>query len=521
MTNASQPVTSRATAREWAGLILLVLPMLMIASDLTVLFVALPTISTELDAGASQALWIVHIYGFATAGLLVTMGRLGDRIGPRRLILTGGAAFAVCSALAAFSVSAEMLIAARALMGVAGATLMPSLYSLLRTMFNDDTQRRLAIAVMFSAFSAGGAIGPLLGGVLLEVAWWGSVFLINVPFMVLLLLLGPWLLFERTERNITPLDLTSVVLSTAGILGIVYGLQELAAGQETSTDDGSPSVRLPIAVIAAGIVALGLFVRRQRRLADPLLDLTLLTNRQVAVALASILLVGIAVVGMFFLVTQHLQWVVGLSPLHAGLWTVPYIMVNIAGAMIAPHLAHRLRPAVVMALGLGIATLGAGLLLLAATPSAPLAFIVISIAVIGGGHGVAMALVVDLIITSAPPEKTGSVAAAQQISGELGAALGIATSGAVSMAIYRASLSVTMPSDVPETAVATALAGIHGGVTTADNLVNGGPALLNAVHRALTAGLQTYTGISLVLLALTSALVTVVLVRQRRTPTDE
>jgi DHA2 family multidrug resistance protein-like MFS transporter len=515
MTDAGLTTAGRATRKEWSGLVLLVLPMLMVASDLTVLFMALPTVTADLDADASQALWIVHIYGFAIAGLLVTMGRLGDRIGPRRLMLTGGAAFAVFSVLAAFSVSAEMLIAARALMGVAGATLMPSLYSLLRTMFVDDTQRRLAIAVMFSAFSAGGAIGPLLGGALLESFWWGSVFLINVPFMVLLLLFGPRLLPERTERNTAPLDLTSVVLSTAGILAIVYGLQELAAGQKTGPAESGPVSGWSSAAIAvAGLLVVGMFLRRQRRRADPLLDLSLLTDRRVAVALTSVLLVGIAVVGMFFLVTQYLQWVVGLSPLRAGLWTVPYVVVNIAAFMVAPKLAAHLRPAVVVVLGLAISAAGAALLFLVTAFDAPLPLIVGSIAVVGGGHGVAMALVIDLIIASAPPEKTGSIAAAQQIGGELGTALGIAASGAVGMAIYRTSLTTAMPSDVPENAADAALSSVHGGVMTAESLTSDGPALLDAVHHALALGIQVYAAISLALLAVAGTLVAVVLGKQ-------
>lgn len=221
--------TPRATRREWAGLALLVLPMIMVASDMTVLFLALPTLSADLDPGPSESLWIVHIYGFVIAGLLIAAGRLGDRIGPRRLLLIGAAAFSVLAVVAALSVSPAMLIAARALLGVAGATLMPSLFSLLRTMFRDDAQRRLAIALIFSAFSVGGAIGPLMGGVLLEFFWWGSVFLVNVPFMVLLLLLGPVLLPERSERNMAPLDLVSVLLSLVGMLALIYGLQEFAA----------------------------------------------------------------------------------------------------------------------------------------------------------------------------------------------------------------------------------------------------------------------------------------------------
>ncbi|WP_106402280.1 MFS transporter [Actinocorallia populi] len=513
-TETARPGTGRATRREWAGLALLVLPMLMLSTDLTVLFFALPALSTDLDATATQALWIVHVYGFLIAGFLVTMGRLGDRVGPRRLLLTGSAAFAVLSAVAAFSADAQMLIIARALLGIAGATLMPSLFSLLRTMFPDDGQRRLAIAVMFSAFSVGGAIGPLLGGALLESFWWGSVFLINVPPMFLLLLAGPALLPERRERTTVRLDPASVVLSVAGMLGTVYGLQELAAGQETGTGSAWPA----LAATAGGLVLLAVFVRRQLRLPDPLFDLSLLAARRMSASLATLLLVGVGVVGTFYLFTQYLQWVAGLSALQAGLWTLPYIVVNIAGAMLAPALAARLRPAVVVAAGLAVAALGGVLLVVAAGADASLPLVVAAASVTGLGHGGAMALVSDLIISSAPAEQTGSAAAVQEVGGELGTALGIAAGGAVSMFVYRTSLAETMPPETPEATARTARTSIHEGIAVAQETAPHDPALLNAVRDAITQGLQTYAGAGALLVALATALITAVLVvRDRQT----
>lgn len=200
-TEATVTTTVRAGPQEWAGLVLLVLPMLMVATDLTVLFFALPSIIVDLDASATQALWISHVYGFLIGGTLVTAGRLADRVGARRLLLVGATAFAALSVLAATASSAETLILARALLGVAGSTLMPALFSLLRQMFRADAQRRLAIAILFSAFSVGAAIGPVLGGALLERFWWGSVFLVNVPPMLALVLLGPWLLPRPRGTN--------------------------------------------------------------------------------------------------------------------------------------------------------------------------------------------------------------------------------------------------------------------------------------------------------------------------------
>lgn len=505
-------LAERATWREWLGLALMVLPMLTLASDLTVLFLALPTLSADLSPTASQGLWITHIYGFLIAGFLVTMGRLGDRIGPRRLLLIGATAFAAFSALAAFSANAEMLIAARALLGIAGATLMPSLFSLLRIMFRDDGQRRMAIAIMFSSFSAGGAVGPLLGGTLLEFFWWGSIFLINIPPLLLLILAAPRLLPERAERNAARLDFISVVLSVTGMLGIIYGLQELAAGQEA--DEGLAWPYLAIA--AGGVLILSLFLRRQRRLRDPLFDLALLANRRIGVSLASLLLVGIAMVGMFFLVTQYLQWVVGLTPLQAGLWTLPYIVINIAGSMLAPLLAARIQPAAVVALGLGVTVGGAVLLALIAAPGVSLVAVISGLSVVGLGHGVAMALISDLIISNAPEDNTGSAAAAQEVGGELGSALGIAAAGAVSIAVYRASLSGAMPEEVSGTDADSALTSIHEGVITAQGLDSGGQELLSVVHDAVTSGLQAYAVAGALLAGAAGLLVTVILVVRGR-----
>ncbi|TXG92782.1 MFS transporter [Rhodococcus rhodnii] len=492
--------------------------MLTLASDLTVLFLALPTLGEELNPTASQSLWIVHVYGFLIAGFLITMGRLGDRVGSRRLMFVGATAFALLSVVAAFSSTPEMLIAARALLGIAGATLMPSLFSLLRTMFADETQRRTAIAIVFSAFSVGGAIGPLLGGALLEFFWWGSVFLVNVPPMVLLVVAGRRLLPERTaataERNETGergvgLDLRSVALSVAGMLAVVYAIQELAAGQEAGTGSVWPN----LALVVAGAVALGLFVRRQRRLRDPLFDLALLRNRRIGASLAALLLTAIGVVGMFFLMTQYLQWVVGLTPLQAGVWTLPYVVLNVAGALLAPPLAGRMRPAVVVALGLAVTVAGAVLLyaaLLVAGAGTSLPFVVAAISVVGLGQGMAMALTSDLIISSAPERDTGSAAAAQEVGGELGSALGIAAGGAVSMTIYRAALADTVPPDVPDADAAVATAGIPEGTLTAERLDS--PELLGAVRDAVTLGMQAYTAAGALLVAVGGMLITVTLV---------
>ena len=224
----STVVTRRAGRREWAGLAVIALPCLLATMDLEVLNLAVPALTADLQPSSAQLLWIIDIYGFMVAGSLITMGTLGDRIGRRRLLLIGAAAFGAASVVAAFSTSAEMLIATRALLGVAGATLAPSTLSLIRNMFTDPGQRTVAVAVWATSFSVGAAIGPLLGGVLLEWFWWGSVFLLDVPVMVLLLVVGPVLLPEYKDPGAGRLDLPSAAMSLAAVLLLIYGLKHLA-----------------------------------------------------------------------------------------------------------------------------------------------------------------------------------------------------------------------------------------------------------------------------------------------------
>ncbi|WP_191060847.1 MFS transporter, partial [Geminicoccus harenae] len=302
---------SRATPREWIGLAVLALPCLVYSMDLTVLNLAIPQLSADLRPSAAQLLWIVDIYGFLVAGSLITMGTLGDRIGRRRLLLIGAAAFGVASVLAAFAPSAELLILARAVLGLAGATLAPSTLSLIRTMFQDDRQRTFAIGVWIASFSAGAAIGPVVGGVLLEHFWWGSVFLIALPVMLLLLVLGPFLLPEARDPDAGRMDLPSAALSVVAVLAVIYGIKH-------SAEAGFGL--LPALAILAGLAVGLLFVRRQRRLDDPLIDVSLFRIPSFSAALLINLLSLFAALGFFLVIGQYLQLVLGMGPLEAGLW---------------------------------------------------------------------------------------------------------------------------------------------------------------------------------------------------------
>ncbi|GAA0423986.1 hypothetical protein Acor_44750 [Acrocarpospora corrugata] len=316
----------------WVGLAVLALPALLLSLDVSVLYVALPQLSADLHADATQQLWILDIYSFMLAGFLVTMGALGDRIGRRRLLLIGAAAFGVASVVAAYATGAALLIAARALLGVAGATLMPSTMALIRNMFPDPKRMGAAIGVWFSCFMGGMTLGPLVGGLLLEHFWWGSAFLLGVPFMVLLLVTGPILLPEyKPAKPEHPIDLASVGLSLAAILPVIYGLKSLAR-------DGWNL--LPLVAVVVGVGFGLVFVRRQRVLPDPLLDLRLFANRVFSTALGIMLLGGVVMAGLSLLSSLYLQNVAGLSPLETGVRLIPQNVAMVIGSMIAPAVAR-------------------------------------------------------------------------------------------------------------------------------------------------------------------------------------
>jgi DHA2 family multidrug resistance protein-like MFS transporter len=500
----------RAGRREGIGLAVLALPCLVYAMDLTVLNLAVPHLSADLQPSSAQLLWIVDVYGFMVAGLLVTMGTLGDRIGRRRLLLAGAAAFGVASLLAAWSHSAGQLIAARALLGIAGATLAPSTLSLIRNMFADPRQRTIAIGVWISSFSAGGAVGPLLGGLLLGWFWWGSVFLLAVPVMALLLLLGPILLPEYRDPAAGRLDLVSAGMSLAAVLAVIYGLKQLSQNGLA----WPPALSIP-AGLGVGVV----FVRRQRRLADPLLDLRLFRVPAFSAALTTNVLSFFVGFGALLFIAQYLQLVLGLSPLAAGLWLLPSSAGFILGSMATPTLVRRARPVVVMASGLALAA--AGFALLTRLDSATgLAVLVAGSVVFSVALAPVDTLATDLAVGAAPPERAGAASALSETSAELGGALGIAILGVVGTAAYRARVADAVPAGVPPRAAAAARDTLGGAAAAAGQLPDRlGQALLGAARQAFTQGLHLVFAVSAAA-ALAVAVLAVVLLRGVR-PSSE
>jgi len=477
----------RATRREWIGLAVIALPCLLYSMDLTVLFLAVPQLSADLRPSSAQLLWVTDIYGFLLAGSLITMGTLGDRIGRRRLLLLGAAAFGLVSVLAAYSTSAGMLIATRALLGVAGATLAPSTLSLVRNMFLDPSQRTLAIGVWISSFSAGAAIGPVAGGVLLEAFWWGSVFLLAVPVMALLLVLGPLLLPEFRDPDAGRLDLASAVLSLIAVLAVIYGLKQLA-----QDGLGWPPMLSILAGLAVGVG----FVRRQRTLADPLLDLQLFRIPAFSAALAANTLDFFVSFAALLFIAQYLQLVLGLSPLQAGLWMLPSAMGFIVGSLLTPLLVRRARPAFVMAGGMALAAVGFGLLT-QVDPTSGLAAVVAGTVVFSLGSAPMTTLATDLLVGSAPPERAGAASGISETSSEFGGALGIAVLGVIGTAVYRGQVADAVPASVPDEAAAAARDTLGGALAAAGQLPDQpGAALLDAAREAFTQGLHLSFAVS-------------------------
>jgi len=473
--------------------------------DLTVLNLAVPKLSAALKPSSAQLLWIVDIYGFLIAGSLITMGTLGDRIGRRRLLLIGATAFGVASVIAAFSTSAEMLIATRALLGVAGATLAPSTLSLIRNMFLDPHQRTVAIGVWVTSYSVGGAIGPLLGGVLLQYFWWGSVFLIGVPVMLLLVVLGPVLLPEFRDPQAGRLDLFSAALSLAAVLLVIYGLKRIA-------EHGLAWV--PALTIVTGLAVGAAFLRRQRALAHPLIDLQLFRSRTFSASLAVYLVGTLVVFGAYIFIAQYLQLVLGLSPLQAGLWTLPSMAAFIAGSVVVPLMARRVRPWSLIGFGLVLAAVGFGVLTQVGGADG-LRAIVIGSVIYSLGFSPVVILATDLIVGSAPVERAGAASAISETSSELGGALGIAVLGSIGVAVYRGMMATGIPIGVPAEAAEVAKATLGGALAVAAQLPDQlGAELRGTARDAFAHALQLTAAISAVI-SLTMAVAVKGLLRHR------
>ncbi|MBE1491828.1 MFS transporter [Plantactinospora soyae] len=460
-----------ATGREWLGLGVLSLVAFVTSVDVFVLLLALPDISRELGATAVQQLWITDVYGFMLVGFMITAGTLGDRIGRRRLLLAGATVFAVASIVAAFSGSPEMLIAARGVLGIAGATLAPATLGLISGMFPDPRQRAVAVSVWQMCFMGGALVGPVLGGLLIGHFWWGSVFLLGVPAMVLLLVLGPFTIVESGRRGAGRLDLVSVGLCLGAILPTVHGLKELA--------NSGPQLHVGAAVGLG--VAFGVwFVRRQRRLDDPLLDVSLFTNRAFA-AIALIMVLVTVVSALMFFTAQYLQLVARMTALEAAFAMLPAAVTSLLAIAATPYLARTVRPVVIIVAGMLVAGFGAWLFTTLAA-SGDASAVIVGLAIATGGNSPVVALGTTLILAALPTGNAGSAGAIAETGTEFGFAFGVAVLGSLATVVYRARL--VLPEDLPPAAQSRIHDGLPGAVDT------GLPAALDAARTAYVLGLH-------------------------------
>ncbi|MGR4853018.1 MFS transporter [Streptomyces sp. LARHCF252] len=493
-TNPTSP--AHAGRREWTALGVLMLPLLLVSMDVSVLYFAIPAISADLEPSATQQLWIFDIYGFVLAGLLMTMGSLGDRIGRRRLLLFGAAAFGTASLVAAYANSAETLIAARAVLGIGGATLMPSTMALVRTMFTDPAQRTKAIGVWSGVMTAGIALGSVMSGVLVEHFWWGSVFLVNLPAMALLLILGPFLLPESKNPHPGRFDRLSVPLSMAAVLPVIYGLKELAS-------EGW-NVRYVLSV-TIGLLFAALFVHRQRTAVSPLISPELFRNRGFSPSVVLNLVAAFGMMGSAYFTTQYIQSVLDKSPLEAALWSLlPSVPIGLAAPAGAQLVQRGVPRAYVV--GAGFAVTACGYVLLALTDTNSLWLLLTACGVLASGVVVVMSQVADLALSAAPVEKAGAASSLLETGTEFGGALSMAFLGSIGTAVYRHEIPASAPAPVRET--------LGGALAVADRLPGrAGDALATAAREAFTSGMHAAAITSAVLLAGAAAAATVTLRR--------
>jgi DHA2 family multidrug resistance protein-like MFS transporter len=492
MTSTLRP--ARATEAEkrpgrWLALSVLVLAVLLVAVDATVLGLATPFITEDLKPSGNQLLWIGDVYSFVIAGLLVSAGSLGDRIGRKKLLLMGATAFGAISVLNAYATTPEMMIVARALLGVAGATLMPATLALIRNLFHDPRERSLAVGIWGATASAGMAVGPVVGGFLLEHFWWGSVFLINLPVMAVLVLVGSKLLPESRHPSPGPWDALSVALSLVGMIGVVYAVKETA----THGLDGNA-----LAAGLFGIAALFLFVRRQLTLPHPLLDMRLFRNRGFSGAVLADLLTVLGLSGLIFFLSQFLQLVQDRRPLEAGLAELPAATGAVVAGLIAGSVARRYSVRSVVAGGLAAIGLALALLTLV-DRSTGYPLIGVALLVVGIGAGFSFTVTADVILSSVPKEQAGAASAVSETAYELGAALGIAVLGSIVTGVYR---DFTAPAGTP----AEAHESLGGAVQAAAGMpADKAQDMLTSAQEAFVDGLAIAAGAGAAVLLATAA----------------
>lgn len=425
--------------RKWLVLAVLSSALLLITADVTVLYTALPTLTRELQASASSKLWIVNAYALVVAGLLPSFGALGDRFGHRRFFILGLYVFGVASLCAAYATSPGFLIAARALLAVGAAMMMPSTLAIIQQTFNDERERSMAIGIWSGTAAGGAALGPVIGGVLLDHFWWGSVFLINVPIVVIAILLALRLIAASPPQPDRVWDGWSSMQIMIGLIGLTYAVKE--AGMR----DGTWETALLAALIGGS--ALWLFIRRQRRLASPLIDLNLFGNRSFTLAVLAGCVASATISGFDMVLMQRLQLVADMSPLHAALLSLPIALGAIFAAPITGAVLHRFRSDRVLGLMALVASAALAGYVFVFQTAIPMQ--VICLFIFGAGIGAVFSAASSTVMHIAHKQHAGMAASIEEVSLELGASFGVTLMGTLLSFVYTYTLVAPDLSDLP------------------------------------------------------------------------
>ncbi|MFE6859648.1 MFS transporter [Nocardia sp. NPDC057668] len=483
---------------RWAMLAVLCCSLLLVAMDATILNVALPSLIDHMEPSPMQQLWIVDLYGLVLGGLLITCGAISDRYGRKRLFIAGFVLFGLASVVAATADDPAQLIAGRALLGVGGAMVMPSTLSLIRNIFTDDHERTQAIGIWAAVAGAGAAIGPLIGGQLVERFGWSAAFWLNVPVVVLTVTAGLWLLPEYRAPQHGRLDWFSAVLSVLGVVALAWGIKHVAKGEPAALD---------VLILLAAFALLALFAYRQLKSPDPLLDVRLFRNRAFTAAALATLLAMLAIGSALFLISLWLQYIHGYTPSEAGLRTVPAAIATLLGSLCTPWLLRRVSVRFLM--GFGLFTLAGGFLLLAAVSTTTYPLVAVILVALGIGDGVAITTAAAVLVAAVPPERAGQAGAVEETNYELGIGLGVALLGSIHGRLF-----VTHMTDLPLTGdqLDTARGSVGGAAYVAHDI--GGPTgdrVLEIAQNAFDSALTTTSWISAGLVGAVAVL-TVVLV---------
>jgi DHA2 family multidrug resistance protein-like MFS transporter len=425
---ASATAGTGAGANRWVVLVVLCVSLLLVALDATVLHVAVPAVTADLAPSGVELLWIVDAYPLVCASLLILFGTLGDRVGRRKVLLLGYGLFGIASAIAAFAGSPEVLIGARALLGIGGAMVMPATLSILRDVFPDRRERAMAIGVWSAVAAVGAAVGPVLGGFMVEHFWWGSVFLINIPLLAVILPLGRLLLPESKGSADGPWDVLGALTAAAGVLGVVFGVKRLGA-------DEAPFGPATLAPLCIGAALLVLFVRRQRRRAQPLIDVTMFARPAFSTSVGCIVLAMLALVGLELIAVQYLQLVLGLSPLATGLRLLPLTFAAMAAGATGSFTLRRIGPRRMVAWGFTLTAAAVLLLILMGLHDRP-ALLTTGFVMLGFGLQTTLFGAYESMLSESPADQAGGAAAIGETSYQLGAGMGIALLGSVMNASY-------------------------------------------------------------------------------------